>query len=392
MRYDFDKIISREGTCCEKYDRRKEIFGREDVIPLWIADMDFEVPAFIREAVMRRAEHPVYGYGFRDEGYQQAIVEWVARRNHWTIQPEWLDFTPGVVAGFSFGLRALSAPGDKVVIQPPVYPPFARMILNNGRTLVNNPLRMDERGHFVVDFEDLDRKLEGAKILLFCNPHNPTGRVFTREELMRIGELCIRHDVCILSDEIHSDLIQKPYHHLHIASLSPELAERTITLIAPSKTFNIAGLSTSVAIVPGKEVRERFRAEMDKLHVDQGNIFGKVALETAYRYGDEWLEQMLDYVGENMDYVVRFLDEKLPSVKSYKSEGTYLMWLDFSSWGMTCEELMRFLVNEAHLGFNEGRLFGEEGKCHMRMNVAAPRSVIRESLERLAAAASRLNL
>ena len=387
MKYNFDTVISREGTFCEKYDRREEIFGRPDVIPLWVADMDFAVPPFVSEAVLRRAQHPIYGYGFRSEAYHEAIVEWMQRRNGWDIRPEWLDYTPGVVAGFIFAFRAFAAEGEKVVIQPPVYPPFARMVRMNNRVVVNSPLARDTEGNFRIDFEDLDRKLEGAKVFLFCNPHNPTGRVFTREELMRIGELCLKHNVYIVSDEIHSDLIQKPYHHIPIASLAPEFAERSVTLIAPSKTFNLAGLSTSVAITPGDTCRRMFRSELAKLHIDQGNIFGAVALEAAYRYGDEWLDQLVDYIGRNMDYVVDFLTTYLPSVKTRKSEGTYLMWLDFTAWNMADEQLMSFLVEKAGIGLNEGARFGVEGRGYMRLNVATPRSILEKAMRQLRQAA-----
>lgn len=382
MKYNFDSIISREGTSCEKYDNRELIFGRKDVIPLWIADMDYAVPPFITQAIIERANHPIYGYSFRGDCYHNAIIDWTRRRHDWTIERDWIDFTPGVVSGFVFAIRALTAEGDGVVIQPPVYPPFARMVSANERKVINNPLKYVD-GRFEIDFEDLDKKLATAKAFLFCNPHNPTGRVFTREELERIGELCVKHDVYIISDEIHCDLVQKPYHHIHIASLSPELAKRTITLTAPSKTFNIAGLSTSIAITAGEQTRRKLRLELEKLHVDQGNPFGSAALVAAFTQGDEWLEQMLEYVGNNMDYVVDFLHNNIPSVRCYKSEATFLMWLDFSSWCMECGELMDLLVNEAHLGMNDGLMFGEEGRCFMRMNVGTSREIVRHAMKQL---------
>ena len=388
MKYDFDRLVSREGTKCEKFDRREEIFGRKDVIPMWVADMDFVAPVEVQEAIARRAAHPVYGYSYRSDSYFDAIAGWVERHGGWRVRREWMDFTPGVVSGIVFALRAFTGEGDGVVIQPPVYHPFARQIRANGRRVIDNPLRIDGQGRFRIDFDDLDRKLSDAKVFLMSNPHNPSGRVYTQEELTRIGELCIRHDVLILADEIHSDLIYKPYRHIHIASLSEALARRTVSFFAPSKTFNLAGLSTSVVVTPDDSLRRRLRAEFDKLHADQGNIFGAVALEAAYTHGDEWLEQLLDYLSGNVDYVVRFLREHLPSVRCVPPEGTYLLWLDFGRWPMSHEEIYRFLVEEAGIGPNEGAMFGEQGRGWMRLNIASPRQVVERAMRQLLAAAA----
>ena len=388
MKYDFDEPISREGTKCEKFDRRQELFGRKDVIPMWVADMDFASPPQVQEAIAKRAAHPVYGYSYRSDGYFDAVAGWLERHGGWRIRKEWIDFTPGVVAGIVFALRAFTDEGDGVLIQPPVYHPFARQIRANGRKVIDNPLRIDGGGRFRIDFDDLDRKLSEAKVFLMSNPHNPSGRVYTEEELTCIGELCVRHDVLILADEIHSDLIYKPYRHIHIASLSDELARRTVSFVAPSKTFNLAGLSTSVAVVPDATLRRRFRAECDKLHADQGNVFGAEALEAAYTYGDEWLEQLMDYLAGNVDYVMRFLRDRLPSVRCASPEGTYLMWLDFNRWPMSHEEIYRFLIEEAGIGVNEGSMFGEQGRGWMRFNIASPRSVVERAMEQLRKAAA----
>ena len=385
MKYDFDREIVREGTHCEKYDGRQKIFGRADVIPLWVADMDFEVAPFITEAILRRASHPVYGYEFRSASFYDAAVGWIARRGGWQAAPEWMSFTPGVVAGLVCAMRAVTQEGDGVVIQPPVYPPFARVIKSNGRHLIENPLRETPEG-YRMDFDDLDRKLKGAKALLFCNPQNPTGRVFTREELEAVGELCIKHDVVLISDEIHCDLIQKPYRHIHVASLSEELAHRTITLVAPSKTFNLAGLSTSLAVIPDESLRRRFQAEFDKIHVDQGNAFGTAALEAAYSHGDEWLDQLLEYVRGNMEYVETFLTRNIPSVKTRLSEGTYMMWLDFRAWGLSPQELWHMLVFEAGLGLNDGVRFGTGGEGFMRINLATRHALVEQAMSQLLAA------
>lgn len=382
MKYNFDEVISREGTNCEKFDAREQIFGRADVIPMWVADMDFAAPPAVVEAIRKRAEHPVLGYSYRSDNYWQSIIGWVDRHSGWKIQREWLDFTPGVVSGIVYALRAFTEPGDRIVIQPPVYHPFARQIRLNDRVVVNNPLR-ETNGHYEIDFEDLDRKLAGAKVLLMSSPHNPTGRVFTREELTRIGQLCVKHDVLILSDEIHGDIVYAPQKFIHIASIDDSIAARTLTFIAPSKTFNIAGLSTSVSIVPNPVLNQRLQEEYAKMHADQGNIFGAVALEAAYTHGDEWLEQLLQYLKGNVDYVCNFLQERIPSIHCVPPQGTYLMWLDFREWGMTHEEIYQFLIDKAGWGVNEGSMFGEEGRGWMRVNIATQRSVLKQAMEQL---------
>ena len=382
MRYNFDAILSREGTNCEKFDRRGELFGRSDVIPMWVADMDFAAPDAVVEALTERMKHPILGYSYRGDGYWNSVIGWVKRHSGWDLRREWLDFSPGVVSGVVFALRAFTQEGDGVVIQPPVYHPFARQTRMNGRTVVDNPLR-EVNGRYEIDFEDLDRKLDGAKVFLMSNPHNPSGRVYTREELTRIGELCMKHDVLILADEIHSDLVYEPHRHVHIAALDKAFADRTVTFIAPSKTFNIAGLSTSVAITTNDALRRRLRAEFDKLHVDQGNIFGAVALEAAYSHGDEWLRQLNSYNKGNIDYVCGFLKENIPSVRCTPPEGTYLMWLDFRQWPMSSEEVYRFLIDKAGLGLNDGLIFGEQGRGWMRMNIATQRSVVERAMDQL---------
>ena len=298
--------------------------------------MDFEAPEFICQAIARRAAHRVFGYGMRTDAYYAAITNWVERRNGWHIDREWIDFTPGVVAGFVFALRALSAEGDGIVIMPPVYPPFAAQIKANGRRVVENPL-IPEKGYYRIDYDDLDRKLAEATVLLFCNPHNPTGRVFTAEELRRVADLCRKHDVAIVSDEIHSDLIFAPCRHTHIASLCAE-GQRCITLIA------------------------------------------------AYNEGEEWLGQMLDYVHGNMEFTVRFLAEHLPEIRTAIPEGTYLMWLDLRGLGLGHEELLRFMAREAGVGLNDGAAFGVQGRGFMRMNMATSRTLIKTALLQIEAA------
>ncbi|MCC8035737.1 MAG: PatB family C-S lyase [Rikenellaceae bacterium] len=382
MKFDFDKETDRRGTSCYKWDKRTELFGRGDVIPMWVADMDFEVAPCITRAIKNRAEHAVYGYDFRGDGFFEAVSGWIGRRSGWKTQKEWMVYTPGVVAGLVFAQRAFSKKGDRVVIQPPVYPPFAGTVRENGRTLVENPLVVSD-GTFGIDFEDLDRKLEGAKVFLLCNPHNPSGRVFIREELEKVGRLCVKHDVIIVADEIHSDLVFDGHPHIHMASLSPEIARRTVTLIAPSKTFNIAGLSTSVAIIPDQKMRERYAAVLGATHTIEGNSFGNVALTAAYNQGEEWLDQLRPYLYGNYELVRDFIASNIPSVGTYPLEGTYLMWLDFSKWNMPGEKLQEFLTKKAGLGLNDGRTFGREGLHHARMNLATRRALVKQALEQL---------
>lgn len=382
MLYDFDQIVDRTNVLCEKWGRREEIFGREDIIPLWVADMDFGVSEPIQQAIKRRAEHPTYGYSFRDDDYYNAVISWVDRRNGWSVDRQDVSFVPGVVVGFTLAINAFSCAGDGVVINTPVYPPFARMIRANGRKVVESPL-VDVNGRFEFDFEDLDRKLQDAKVLLFCNPHNPTGRVFTREELMKVGQLCLKHNVKIVSDEIHSDIVYTPHKHIHIASLSEQIADITMTLIAPSKTFNVPGLSTSVMIITNDTLRRAYRKEYDKLHIDQGNIFGSVVLKAAYGCSEEWLDQLLSYLQGNRDYIVDFIEENLPQLRCFNPEGTFLIWIDCREMGLDHDSLNRFLVEKAGLGLNEGLMFGQQGECCVRLNFATRRDLLKEALNRL---------
>lgn len=383
-KYDFDTYIDRIGTDCEKYEDMKSVFGTDQVIPLWIADMDFATADFIVEAMERRMKHPIFGYTFRPQCYFDAIRGWVYRHSGWDIDTSWIAFSPGVVAGVTFGMLSCTKEGDGVVIQPPVYHPFGNTIRYNHRTVLNNPLIQDPAtGEYRIDFDDLDQKLAQAKAFILCNPHNPTGRVFTREELLKIGELCKKHDVTIISDEIHCDFIFQPHEHIHIASLTEDLANRTITLIAPSKSFNVAGFSTAAAIIPNPERHAAYQAEVDKIHIENGNIFGSVALKTAYEQGDEWMRQLLEYLQGNVDFVYDFMTANIPSVHCYKPEATFLMWLDFRKWGMTQEELNRFLVQEAGLGLGDGSVYGIEGTGFQRLNIGTPRSVLQRAMNQL---------
>lgn len=383
MIYDFDKIIDRENTNCVKYDLRQAVFGNPDVLPMWVADMDFETPDFAREAVIQRALHPVYGYHFKDEPYFKAIQGWLLRRHQWEVPLDWMSFVPGVVCGFNMAVLAFTNEGDEVIIQSPVYPPFHHAVSEHGRRLVYNSLKIGVDG-YEMDFDLLEQQAKTAKMLILSNPHNPVGRCWSREELVRLCDICLRNDVLVISDEIHCDLVLPGYKHTPYATLSAETAEHCIVFHAASKTFNLAGLATSTAIVPNEQLRVTYNKYVEALEAHLGNIFGKVATQASMEQGDEWLRQLLDYVQGNIDYVSGFLSKNLPLVRFFKPQATYMMWLDFNGYGLSEEELWRKMTQEAQLGFNRGSDFGQEGKGFFRINLACPRSIVEEAMNRLA--------
>lgn len=380
--YNFDEIIDRTNTNCVKYDGRKIFFGKDDVIPLWVADMDFKTPDFITEAVRERAAHEIYGYTFRPHSYYQSIINWQKKRNNWNIRKEWIHFSPGVVPALALAVMCFSEPGDTVIVQTPVYFPFFSAVKNSGRELIENPLHF-ENGRYHMDFDDLRRKIQAdTKILLLCNPHNPGGMVWTPDELKTLGEICAENNILVVSDEIHSDLIFDGHQHTPFASLGEELAMNSITCMAPSKTFNIAGLSTSFLIIPNKKIFDKYEEMMQGTHLYGGNLFGAVALEAAYTHGTNWLNQMMDYIQENYRFMEQYLQEHLPSVVPVKPEATYLVWLDFSALGLKDFEINERLI-KAGVGLNRGVQFGKQGKGFMRLNLASPRAVLQEALVRM---------
>lgn len=382
MIYDFNIKIERENTNCVKYDLRNVVFGNPEVLPMWVADMDFETPDFAREAVMKRAMHPVYGYHFKDEPYFKAIQGWLRRRHQWEVPLEWMSFVPGVVCGFNMAVLAFTQEGDEVIIQSPVYPPFHHAVSEHGRKLVYNSLKTGPEG-YEMDFDLLERQAKSAKMLILCNPHNPVGRCWTREELQRLSEICLRNNVLVISDEIHCDLVLPGYKHTPYATLGKEAAEHCIVFHAASKTFNLAGLATSTAIVPNKDLRDTYVKYVEAMEAHLGNIFGKVATQASMEQGDEWLGQLLEYVQGNIDYVSDYLSANLPKVRFFKPQATYMMWLDFNGYGLSEEELWRKMTQEAQLGFNRGSDFGQEGRGFFRINLACPRSTVEEAMRRL---------
>lgn len=382
MIYNFDEIIDRRGTFSVKYDLCKAVFGRADLLPMWVADMDFRTPDFIRDAVIARAKGDVYGYTFRDDGYYQAVADWITRRHGWKVDREWISYTPGVVAAINMAVMGLTSVGDGIIIQTPVYPPFIHSVTSHGRRLITNTLKDSDHG-YEMNFDLLERQAKDAKMLILSNPHNPVGRCWTRNELQRLGEICLKNNVLVISDEIHCDLVLPGFKHIPFASLSPEFQNISITAHAASKTFNIAGMATSSIIVPNDALREKYVGFVHDTEIDLGNVLGKEATRAAMLHGEPWLAQLLNYLKDNADFAVDFIRREMPKVRVHKPEATYLLWLDFSGYGLSDEELNRRMVYEIGLGLNPGHEFGREGENHLRMNLACPRSVLKTALEKM---------
>jgi len=378
-KYNFDERIDRTQTNSIKYDGRKMFFGNADLLPLWVADMDFRTPDFIVDAVKKRTEHEIFGYTFRAESYNQSIVNWLKRRHNWEIKPEWISFSPGVVAGLTLAIEAFSKPGDGVIVQPPVYFPFFDSVKGTGREMIENPLRL-ENGRYYFDLEDLKNKITPTtRILLLSNPHNPGGMAWNEKELTELAQICLENKILIISDEIHSDLIFDGFKHTPLAGISDDIAQNCVVCMAPSKTFNTAGLTTSFLVIPNKRHFVAYERVMRLPHLHMGNIFGTVALEAAYTHGDEWLRQLLVYLKGNYEHLEQFFIENLPEVKVMKPDATYLIWLDFSAFGLTDEALNQKLI-DGGIGLNRGVQFGKQGSGFMRMNIGCPRSVLQEAL------------
>jgi cystathionine beta-lyase len=352
--------------------------------------MDFETPEFIREAIMKRASHPVYGYTFRTGSFAGSIINWMEKRHHWKIEKEWVCFSPGVVPALNMAVLAFTKPGEKVVVQPPVYFPFFTAVKNHGRELIYNQLT-EKNGRYSIDFDDLERKTgENTRLLLLCHPHNPVGRLWSAEELEKLVEICARKNIIIISDEIHSDLMLNGNIHVPLATLSDKAAEISLTCIAPSKTFNLAGLSTSALIIPNENHRKVYEKILDNLHVGMGNLFGIVSLEAAYNEGEEWLEQLLEYLSRNLSLLEEFFLTRIPKIKVIKAEATYLIWLDFRELGLKNKELKEFVIKNAGLGLNDGPSFGPGGDGFQRINIALPRELLLIALEKLERAVNNL--
>lgn len=384
--FDFDTIIDRWNSDSVKYDGLNAEFGCQDILPMWVADMDFQAPPAVLEAARKCCERGVFGYTFRSDEGKEAFRDWVRRRYDWDTRPEWLSSSPGIVTALALSVRALTQPGDKIMIMTPVYPPFFSVVRDNGRQLVYNPLKREE-GKYVIDWEDMEEGMKGGvKMLILCNSHNPVGRVWTKQELKRIGDLCCRYDVLIVSDEIHADLALFGNRHTVMASVSDEIANRTLTAMAPSKTFNIAGMMNSVVVARNPEILEKYNRELLALHLDSGNIFGHITLKAAYKYGEEWLNELTVYLGNNVDFALDYFRHELPDVQVCRPEGSFLLWLDFNPTGISHDECGERLLKRGKIGLNDGLTFGEEGRGFRRMNIGCPRSVLEDGLKRIRAA------
>lgn len=390
-KYNFDIKIVRSGTNSIKYDMLKSYFGREDVLPMWVADMDFETPDFIMNAISNRLQHPVLGYSLRPKSFNQAVASWMKSRFDWQVSPEEISFSPGVVTGIFLAMKAFTVPGDKIIVQPPVYFPFFTTIKANGREIVYNQLK-ENQDYYTMDFKDLISKIDDqTKMIFISNPHNPVGRAWKRDELETLVGICDQNNILIVSDEIHSDLVFTPHKHIPIASISEKAAKITLTLMAPSKTFNMAGLSTSMMIVQNPKLLRAYNRELEATHLNQGNIFGTVAAEAAYSQGSEWVDEMVDYIKANIDFVDSYISEFLPQIHLVKPEATYLLWLNMKSLQYTDNELFELFVKKAGLAINKGAMFGLGGNGYIRMNIAMPRSFVKEAMVKLRTAIEDIN-
>lgn len=390
MKYNFDEVVDRKNNYSMKYDELKLKFGKDDLIPMWVADMDFRTAEPIINAISKRVEHGIYGYTSRPDSYYESSSEWLSKRHGWNVDSKLMIHCPGVVPALSLIVREYTKPGDKIIIQSPVYYPFYDVIKDNQRELVLNPLKFVD-GKYVMDYSDLEDKAKsGAKMIILCNPHNPVGRVWTKNELIKLGEICLRYGVRVVSDEIHSDLIYKNHKHVPFASISVDFLKNTITCIAPSKTFNLAGLQASILIMPNKEYRDKFDNILEVLDSKRNNCFSVVATEAAYRYGEEWLEQLLPYLEGNIDLINEYCRVNIPKIKPNKSEGTYFVWFDCKELGMSDEKLKDFMIDEAKIAFDFGFWFGIDGEGFIRMNIACPRTTIEKALNRMKTAVDKL--
>jgi len=381
MIYDFDQVIDRRGSGCFKYDALKLFYGRDDLLSLWVADMDFAVAPEITAALQERLANPVFGYNFRLPDFYQALIQWVAKRHNWQVHREWIDNTPGIVPALSLAVMSYTNPQDAVLIQTPVYRPFFDAVIDHGRKLLTNPL-IYQNGQYRIDFDDFERQVSQARMFILCSPHNPVGRVWTEDELLHMGRICKKHNVIILSDEIHNDLLFTGSRHLPMAKLE-DFNSITVTCLSPSKTFNIAGLCTSVIVTPNENLRKPLSELIFKMHLYLGNSFGIAAFIAAYTKGEAWLSALLKYLQDNRDFVLNFIQEHIPRINAVKPESTYLMWVDFRALGLSDSALQDLLVNHARIALDPGIKFGEDGSGFMRLNFGSPRSIIREALERI---------
>lgn len=396
MDHKFDKEVPREGTNSIKweftpgeedllrFEHTDRFIGEDGILAMWVADMDFRCPEPVIDALIARAQHGIYGYTAPGAAFYDSVIHWMEKRQGWKVEPEWICVTPGVVPALNMLVQSFAASGDQVLVQPPVYYPFYMAVENNNASLVTNPLIYQDR-RYRMDFEDLEQKVSNprVKMAILCSPHNPVGRVWTRDELVRFGQICLENDVLVVSDEIHGDLIYEGFSFVPYAGISPEFAQGAVICTAPSKTFNLAGLHTSCIIIPDDELRSRFKQTLLSNGLFGINSFGVVALQAAYDEGEEWLEQILSYLKGNYEYLESYLAKHIPQVKVVKPEGTYLVWLDCKELGLSSEAMSAFFMEDARVYLDDGTMFGEQGDGFERINIACPRSILVEALERI---------
>ena len=383
--YNFDEVIDRKGTNCLKYDFAGDRGYPEGVLPFWVADMDFRTAPPVIEELARRVQHGIFGYTDPGADYRAAVWNWMKTQHDWTPAVGSLTITPGVVFALGMAVQSFTAPGDAVLIQQPVYYPFSSIILGNDRQLVNSPLVLKD-GHYEIDFVDFEQKItsKNVKLFLLCNPHNPAGRVYTRDELQKMATICLQHGVTIVADEIHNDFIRKGYEHTVLASLGNDIAQHVVTCTAPSKTFNLAGLQISNIFIENESMRQKFRATIDHAGYSQPNALGMFAAQAAYEKGLPWLEALRDYLEQNYQKTKAFLEKELPKVQLIEPEGTYLLWLDFRAYGLSAKELDDIIVHEANLWLDSGHIFGKDGEGFERLNIACPWATLEQGLKQLA--------
>lgn len=388
---DFQTVHNRKNTDSFKWDALKKVFHTEDVLPMWVADMDFKAPKEVNDALIERAKHGIYGYTLISDRVREQIKKWVEEKHNWTIDPNWLSFSPGVITSLYVAISSFTEVNDKILLQTPVYTPFFNIIKNSGRKIVENPLHFNGE-KYEIDFQDFEEKLrQGVKAFILCSPHNPVGRVWTKEELLEMGRLCLKYDVLILADEIHADLVFDSYQHIPIASLSEELSNQTITCMSPTKTFNLAGLQASYIITTDKRKRTILNQKLAEQGFSMLNTMGIVALEAAYKYGRPWLAKLMNVIEENKNYVRTRLHEETDGLLyTIDSEGTYLLWVDCHRLGLDDQALQKFMIEKAKVGLNPGSSYGKEGEQFMRINIACPKATLEEGVNRIIRAVNEL--
>lgn len=391
MKYDFDKIIDRSGSGDLKHEALLPRWGRNDLLPLWVADMDFETPAFITDALKKRLEHSLFGYTVEPEDFLPSIIDWIHDHHQWDVKREWIKFIPGIVKGIGMVVNVFTQEDEKVIIQPPVYHPFRLTPEGNGREVVFNPLKMREDGYYEMDFDNLEKVCdEKCKVLVLCNPHNPGGITWDKATLQRLADFCFEHHILVVSDEIHADMALFGHKHIPFASVSDRARDISITFQAPTKTFNIAGIVSSYAIVPNEEIRKKFYGWLVANEFDEPTLFAPIATIAAFRHGEDYRQQMLSYIEDNIRFVEDFCRDHIPGIRPLRPQASFLVWLNCRDLHLTHEQLLDLFIDKAHLALNDGEMFGPGGEGFMRLNVASPRSVISQALEQLAEAVRNL--